>query len=353
MIIRGLFRSLSLMCIGVACQAVFGTTCLGDDRHSSFRIMTYNVENLFDLTYQGGEYREFIPGDDSGWDYGNASIKYKNIARVLNDINADIAALQEVESDGALMRLQQELARSGKLYPYRYFSKASHQSVGCAVLSRFPAEKEFHIRVDRGRMRNILQLNIDVWGCDLVLFVNHWPSKKHPESFRLTAAIALKKAIDNLAEGCDYIVLGDLNSNYNENDVIAHDELLNDTGGKTGINHLLETVTSSGPVTEKDLGTCGRCLYNLWFELPVNQRWSYVFSGKGCSLDHILVPQALYDEWKIFYQDGSFRRFVPDYLVCGMTIKRWAMSDGKQRRHLGRGYSDHLPVYADFVVLRK
>ena len=52
----------------------------------------------------------------------------------------------------------------------------------------------------------------------------------------------------------------------------------------------------------------GPDLYNLWFELPVEQRYSEVWRGRRGTLMHLLVTRGLYDAAGISYVDGSFNK---------------------------------------------
>ena len=86
--------------------------------------------------------------------------------------------------------------------------------------------------------------------------------------------------------------------------------------------------------------------YNLWLELPKYARWSHNFYGKKEGLDAILLRPTLFDGKGLDYVDNSFAVFKPHYLFHKRGyINRWEYKSGK---HTGRGYSDHLPVYAIF-----
>ncbi|MBU1169873.1 MAG: endonuclease/exonuclease/phosphatase family protein [Proteobacteria bacterium] len=317
-----------------------------------FRIATYNVENLFDLENQGTEYTEYIPGGSSGWGPDIAHIKYNHMSQVLSDLKADLVALQEVESEGALIRLQDQLKERGMIYPHRAFLKAGKQAVGCALFSRFPIRRQSGIPVRHGRGRSILKVEVDVKGTPLLLYINHWQSKKNPESARMDYARALEQDMGSLKPHCDFVVLGDFNSDYDEYRTFLNNRFLNDTNGETGINHVLGTVRLSQAITEKKLVEpgCERCLFDLWLEFPIGDRWSYLFFGRKGSLDHILVPASLYDGRGINYLAYSFKRFMPEYVFQGKSLNRWQLTDRGHGRHLGIGYSDHLPLYADFTT---
>ncbi|MDI6687595.1 MAG: hypothetical protein QME06_05165, partial [Desulfobacterales bacterium] len=78
------------------------------------------------------------------------------------------------------------------------------------------------------------------------------------------------------------------------------------------------------------------------------KRWSYNFFGEKNSHDSIIVSKGLYDKNGISYTDNSFDRFTPDYLFKGKALYQWQRTDKGKGEHLGKGYSDHLPIFACF-----
>ncbi len=318
----------------------------------------YNVENLFDLNYDGIEYAEYRPGA-LGWNKQMWEIKVNNLASVIAAMNADIIGLCEVENRNALEGLQKELKKRGAPYPYSAIADLPNHTVTCpALLSKFPIPKSqgFGGGSEISGRRNILEADLDCGGTMLKIFVNHWPSKMHPESQRLAMAQALAKRIAQLPGQTDYAVIGDLNSDYDEWRKF-HTEKLDDTRGITGLNHVLKTI-HSGPgnflsyVTEQEMaGADSVRHYDLWFELPENSRMSRTFRGLPETPDHILLPPSLFDSSGISYLDKSFEVF--DWngaLLRNNEPLGWQMSGfGKRRFHKGEGYSDHLPILARFI----
>jgi predicted extracellular nuclease len=86
-------------------------TCLQAGLPRSLKIASWNVENLFDIRRQGTEYPEYLPGPR--WNEALLRYKLQNLSQVICDLDADMIALQEVENDGALARLQGFLKRVG------------------------------------------------------------------------------------------------------------------------------------------------------------------------------------------------------------------------------------------------
>jgi len=316
----------------------------------TFRVASYNVENMFDLIHNGTEYTEYIPNTGYGWKKSIFEIKIANIAEVITDMEADVVALQEIESRNALVFLRDTLKAMNADYPYFEIAEAKDTVVKCALLSKFPIIEKDEIQVDDERGRNILRVTLDIDGRRLTLFVNHWKSRSGPESLRMVYASALKKAIDGLDDDADFILIGDFNSDYHEWQSLRDSLRLNDTDGITGINHVLKTVKDAQLVDEKVLTTQtgNEYLYNLWLEVDGRRRWSHNFFGSKNSLDHIIVSKGLYNEGGISYVDNSFDKFDPDYLFKENAVYRWQRGKGGKGKHLGQGYSDHLPIFASF-----
>jgi len=328
----------------------FPLCCITSIEARKFKVATYNLENLFDLTMDGTEYQEYIPNTGYGWTKDIANIKYNNIARVIKDLGGDVVALQEVESKKALIALLYKLKDFGVDYPYLEIAGSKATPVKCAVLSKFPITEKEEIQVYNKIARNILKLTLDIDGNRLILFINHWKSKRGPESMRIAYAKKLKREIGKLKEDVDFILIGDFNSNYNEYQTFRNSGRLNDTDGITGINHILRTIKDSQMVNEKMLTKkdASDYLYNLWLEVSIRRRWSYNFFGKKGSPDNIIISKGLYDNKGISYSDNSFNKFQANYLFKRKAVYRWQRAKRGRGKHLGKGYSDHLPIFAYF-----
>jgi endonuclease/exonuclease/phosphatase family metal-dependent hydrolase len=325
-------------------------------------IAFYNVENLFDLHYDGQEYPEYRPGA-LGWNKQTCEKKVKNIASVIAAMNADAVGLCEVENRTALEALRKEVARRGPAY--RYAAVAGPPGWGAiraALISRIPitASRSFGGKIDSaGGRREILEADLDCGGAVLKLFVNHWPSKKHPESQRLAAARALAERLRRLPPGTDYAVIGDLNADFDEWRKLRT-ERLDDTKGVTGINHVMRTVHGEAGqfiayiVRQEMCGPDSAWHYDAWLDLPEERRWNYTYRGQPKTPDHFLLPHTLFDAAGWTYLEGSFSVFTWDgRLLENGEPFRWRMRGfGKRRFHAGEGFSDHLPIRAAFVKRR-
>jgi len=311
-----------------------------------FKVASYNVQNLFDAKYDGTEYEEYTTKHN--WTKRMVEIKLNHTAELICDLNADILGLQEVENSNVLQQLMKRLEKVGCAYRYSAITRKKGAPIQVALLSRFPIKKQRDIQVSyEEKVRSILEVEVDIKGHSLILFVNHWKSKayKGVESKRIKYAKALQSRIAKMPETKEYIILGDLNSDYNV--YLTLEDKLNDTNGKTAFNDVLRTKSGDLLVEEYEMPQAAKGVhYTLWKELSLEQRWSHKFYGRKSSLDHIVVPRQMFDGKGVDYLNNSFKVFKKSYLFTKRGyINKWRYKNGK---HTGKGYSDHLPVYAYF-----
>jgi len=311
---------------------------------TNLKIASYNVENLFDMKNDGSEYEQYQP-NRYNWTRQNYQKKLLNISEVICDINADIIGLQEIENDNVLKELQRSLLKVGCSYKYRAITHKKKSAIQVAVLSKLPIVSSKEIIVSRKlKYRPILEVKYLIENKSLFIYVNHWTSKHSAESARVYSAKALKKRLLTLEKETDYILLGDFNSDYNEYKHFK--KQFNDTHGIVGINHILNTIFNEKLVKEKQMKYSQFLHYNTWLELANFQRWSHNFYGQKQALDSILLPATMFDGKGVDYINDSFKVFKPAYLFHKKGyINRWQY---KYDRHLGKGYSDHLPIVANF-----
>ncbi len=312
------------------------TVCLNA---KEFTVASYNVENLFDLKYDGTEYKEYKP-NSKYWNKKTLTVKIQNISKTIKDLNADIIALQEIESKKVLALLSEKLP----FYKYRFFLKNPNSSVGVAVLSKYQIIKTKAIPIDKfdKYARPILSVTVKIDNENFIIYNNHWRSKKASENTRARYAVALKNQLITQKSDTDYVLLGDFNSNYNEWQTFKYDKKLNNTYGITGINHILNTTMDDKLILSSNIMNYDKQVhYNLWLELQKQNRFSYKFRGENNTPDNMLLPKALFDNDNISYIPNSFKVFKPNYLYKNKKINRW---------HKNKGYSDHLPIISSFTT---
>ena len=250
-----------------------------------FKIASYNVENIFDLKYDGTEYKEYIPNTNTNWNKKTYKVKLKNISKVINKLDADIIALQEIESREALQDLLYYLLK----YKYFSFVKNDKSAIGIAILSKFEIleTNKIIIKTNKKYARPIQKSKIKIDDKIITIYNNHWPSKRASESHRIEYALTLQNHLTKHQKEEDYILLGDFNSNYNEYQSFKQDKKLNDSYGITGINQVLNTTLNKNFVIKNSIQSYDKTVhYNLWLEKEYQNRFSYKYKGvckyRGC-----------------------------------------------------------------------
>lgn len=361
---------------------------LEEPADSEFTVVSYNVENFFDQQDEdrNSSYGDFriTPNDKGQFSNWGQSVEFMGqrmtftdakafgIRKVLQGIDPggpEIVGLCELESQAALDVLLSKVKDLG--YVTAQFSQwapgMEKTAIGEGILSKFPLKKWDLVRVPTPPApagstatvepsRPILKATLDVKGQDLTVYVNHWKSKGGPESMRKVYAQALEDDIAVLLSTnakADFLILGDLNSDYNEKVVIAPEH--NDTNRTTGINDVIHAQGDEVAVAKGTLGL----KYDLLYELDRAARRSAWYPATGWStLDHMILGPGLYDRLGVTYVDNSFQIATPlmPRLSFAFTPEgipnRWRSTriNPKETRHELGGYSDHLPLFARYMV---
>ncbi len=359
---------------------------LEEQSGQEFTLVSWNVENLFDQVDEDrnagyGDYRinPNQSGQTSNWgapvENGGSvqtwtDAKIAGIRKALLAVDPRgpaVVALTEIESRTSLEMLAASLQGFG--YKTVQFSDWSGDiaptAVGMGLISKFDLLDWSLIKVrippqngrpDTENPRPILKVILDVHGHPMTVYVNHWKSKGGPESARMAYAQALQADIDALTAvnpRADWIIAGDLNSDYNERVILEPRH--NDTGGITGINSILAAQGDELAVVRN---LRPGIKYNLHYELDRSSRktsWHQGFNWS--SLDHIVVGPGVYDQVGLTYVDNSFQiahRQMPELAFLfneDGTTRRWrSRRNGLDTIHELGGFSDHAPLFARFRV---
>lgn len=206
-------------------------------------VMSYNVENLFDVEHDEGKNDwTFLPRDypgksaecekvtssyrrrecfETNWAQDHLKLKLAQIKRVVmsdKGLLPDILALSEVENEKVVGMLAKELG-------YEHFLVSNgpdERGVDVALLWRERVLKKtdskehvlMHPLFDKRPTRPILEVSFLLDGKPFYVFVNHWPSLGNPDESKIVAAKMLKGRMQKVTStaGASAIALGDFNT---------------------------------------------------------------------------------------------------------------------------------------------
>ena len=332
-------------------------------------VVSYNVQNLFDDTDDGGEYRQFTRA--GGWTSDLYTAKLRAIGSALRAAardGADLVALQEVEHYGATRRLvDQELDGLG--YRHVVWLPDPHNATGPVVLSKLPVRRVGALWVDSSSpvdgpadglkggldrpLRPILEVEVALGATadapSLFLFNNHWKSKRggaaETEGYRRRAAALLAARLDEIIAAepaAEILVVGDLNE--------AIDEY-----ARQGRRYVTALMPASVPAAAGVLRVTGTIppaaapleLFSPWlgYQAGAAPPGSYHFHDAWHTIDHLLLGPGLFDEVGLSYAVGAGFAVIHDGLLDAAGTPR-AFDRGPPPS----GVSDHLPLRLELTL---
>ena len=281
-----------------------------------FRIVSYNVENLFYPECDSiNTDTVFTPAGERHWSLARYFRKVENIARVLTNIGewngVDMIGIQEVEDKTCVERLCNTL-RKGE-YDFVHFDSPDQRGIDVALIykkSRVDTlqTRTFSIPLGEQTTRDILYVCARIDKTDtLHLFVCHLPSQRggraETQWKRTTAKRVLQTAVDSVLavdQQAKIIVMGDMNSS-------PQDDI-------SGLSNLMMEI--------KDM------------------EGTHKHQGKWNCLDQFYISPAIKDKRFYIYNAEWIQESDEKYL--GLKPKR--TYNGYRYQN---GFSDHLPIILD------
>lgn len=318
-----------------------------------YRIMFYNVENLFDteddpLTRD----EEFTPGGARRWTKKRFYQKINQLSKVILAVGEwdppVVVGMCEIENRFVLEQLIYSTPLKKFNYRIIHYDSPDQRGIDVAMIYRDqlfePLYSEpIHINFaddSNRKTRDILYVKGLIGGLETIhLFVNHWPSRRggymESKAGRLMAATILRQKVDSLFfinPDARILIMGDFNDNPDD-------------------ESLTIVLGATKPSNPPDPST----LYNLMkVKRPGWQEGTLKFSEFWETFDQIILSGALLNETSPLFVDPAREvifaadfLFKPDEKVPGKKLFR--TYDGF--RYTG-GFSDHLPVYTDIFLHR-
>lgn len=320
-----------------------------------FRVVEYNVENLFDC-HDDSLYsdEEFLPTSVRHWTYSRYRKKLDKVARAIvaagNGVLPVLVALCEVENDSVLHDLTCRSILRTAGYHYLMTHSSDPRGIDVALLYQRYAFRPLitsHLRISPPRgghpTRDILHVSgLLLSGDTLDVYVVHFPSRsggaRETENYRLNAAHRLRASVDSvmrLRHHPQVLIMGDFND-YPQN---------------ASIRRVLEAGVPPEPATDT---VQPRRLYHLLAnKAATRRRWgSYKYQGVWGLLDHIIVSGTLLQPYAPLRTSPS----RADVLMADFLLTDDMKQGGRMplrtyygMKYLG-GYSDHLPIWAEFTL---
>lgn len=282
---------------------------------SSLRIVSYNVENLFDTKHDTLKNdSSFLPEGMHHWTYRRYQTKIDRIAQVLVNIggweSVPLVGLCEVENARCLRNLCYKLRRFH--YKYVHYDSPDERGIDVALLydsTRLSIlnSRALSLSLEGDYTRDILYVSALYEQRDTVhVMMCHLPSQlggaANTEWKRQHAKQIIQTTIDSilmLQPNANIVVMGDMNTP-------AQDDL-------TGMVNLMIPIQKMGQGTHKYQGIW-TCLDQFYVSQSIATK----------------VTTAIFSPWWLLEEDTKYLDYKPHRTYIGFRYND--------------GYSDHLPV---------
>ncbi|HEV3002196.1 MAG TPA: endonuclease/exonuclease/phosphatase family protein [Solirubrobacteraceae bacterium] len=254
----------------------------------SVRLASFNVENLFarwrfrgDVDPAQANKKGWIVDESLFMELGDEDKAIT--AAAIEDVRADVLALQEVEGLDTLKHFRDQFLGLAEYPHVAGIDGNDPRLIDVAVMSRFPI---VHVRsyqhlpdpdlpVERVFSRDCLEVDVDAGGAVVTLFVNHFKSMaggraatRRRRVNQVAAVMQIVRARFGDAGDAPFAVLGDLN-----------DFPQRDQQGETALGDLL----------------AWEAVENVVDRLPEDERWTHYWDDKEeyRQLDYVLLSRHL------------------------------------------------------------
>ena len=282
---------------------------------SSLRIVSYNVENLFDTKHDTLKNdSSFLPEGMHHWTYRRYQTKIDRIAQVLVNIggweSVPLVGLCEVENARCLRNLCYKLRRFH--YKYVHYDSPDERGVDVALLydsTRLSIlnRRALSLSLDGDATRDILYVSALYEQRDTVhVMMCHLPSQlggaSNTDWKRQRAKSLIQSQIDSIflyQPSANIVVMGDMNTS-------AQDDL-------TGMVNLMIPIQKAGQGTHKYQGIW-TCLDQFYVSQSIATK----------------ATATIFSPWWLLEEDTKYLDYKPHRTYIGFRYND--------------GYSDHLPI---------
>lgn len=339
------------MNLRVVVLCLFFSVMLGLMSQNPFRVMFYNVENLFDTKDNPDkDDDDWLPKGSQRWSNYRYWKKLKGISTVVDSVGEGyppaIIGLCEIENDSVLFDLCKRSPLKKHKYRYVITNSKDDRGINVALLYQRDEfkllntqEYEPKFTDDSGKnSRNILHVTGRVISGDtLDVFICHFPSRvegiKRTRPLRMQAAKLLRRKVDtviSMRKRANVVIMGDFN----------------DFPEDASLVEGLKAQSLDGGVQANQL-------YNLFLGIPKDeQSGTYKYRGKWQLMDQVIVTgNLLLKNNRVSVKSQRAKIYKAGFLLesdekyGGYKPRRTYV----WRKYLG-GVSDHLPIYIDLII---
>jgi len=327
-----------------------------------FRVAFYNLENLFDTVDGPNDDAEFLPNSANAWNGDRYNSKLRNMAKVIDSIAPSILGLVELENAFVLEDLRANSSvMKGK---FEIAHRESPDIRGIDVALMYNAEL-FRISgiymtpitlPDGYATRSIMRVHLVEKGTgdSLAVFINHWPSRRGgaaSAASRMVAAASLAQTLQNNPTiPANYLIMGDFNDDPEDPSITE--------GLQAGdAFHSIVNLAFLARQADSTVGTIAwHTGWNMFDQIMISRPLYYanLHSHDSAGSGSVKTPTHLHSYENKLWGSPQINVYKRPWMLQhdGNKYDGWPLRTFAGKKYMN-GFSDHLPVYTDLVLVHR
>lgn len=327
-----------------------------------FRVAFYNLENLFDTVDGPNDDAEFLPNSANAWNGDRYNSKLRNMAKVIDSIAPSILGLVELENAFVLEDLRANSSvMKGK---FEIAHRESPDLRGIDVALMYNAEL-FRISgiymtpitlPDGYATRSIMRVHLVEKGTgdSLAVFINHWPSRRGgaaSAASRMVAATALAQTLQNNPTiPANFLIMGDFNDDPEDPSITE--------GLQAGdAFHSIVNLAFLARQADSTVGTIAwHTGWNMFDQIMISRPLYYanLHSHESAGSGSEKTQSHLHSYENKLWGSPQINVYKRPWMLQhdGNKYDGWPLRTFAGKKYMN-GFSDHLPVYTDLVLVHR
>jgi endonuclease/exonuclease/phosphatase family metal-dependent hydrolase len=327
-----------------------------------FRVAFYNLENLFDTVDGPNDDAEFLPNSANAWNGDRYNSKLRNMAKVIDSIAPSILGLVELENAFVLEDLRANSSvMKGK---FEIAHRESPDIRGIDVALMYNAEL-FRISgiymtpitlPDGYATRSIMRVHLVEKGTgdSLAVFINHWPSRRGgaaSAASRMVAATALAQTLQNNPTiPANFLIMGDFNDDPEDPSITE--------GLQAGdAFHSIVNLAFLARQADSTIGTIAwHTGWNMFDQIMISRPLYYanLHSHESAGSGSEKTQSHLHSYENKLWGSPQINVYKRPWMLQhdGNKYDGWPLRTFAGKKYMN-GFSDHLPVYTDLVLVHR
>jgi endonuclease/exonuclease/phosphatase family metal-dependent hydrolase len=327
-----------------------------------FRVAFYNLENLFDTVDGPNDDAEFLPNSANAWNGDRYNSKLRNMAKVIDSIAPSILGLVELENAFVLEDLRANSSVMKGRFEIAHRESPDLRGIDVALMYNAELFRISGIYMtpitlpDGYATRSIMRVHLVEKGTgdSLAVFINHWPSRRGgaaSAASRMVAATALAQTLQNNPTiPANFLIMGDFNDDPEDPSITE--------GLQAGdAFHSIVNLAFLARQADSTVGTIAwHTGWNMFDQIMISRPLYYanLHSHDSAGSRSEKTPSHLHSYENKLWGSPQINVYKRPWMLQhdGNKYDGWPLRTFAGKKYMN-GFSDHLPVYTDLVLVHR